>query len=31
VTYYGVLWFAKPKLFTQATTMGNAVPMLPLA
>lgn len=31
VTYYGVPWFAKPKLFTQATTMGNAVPMLPLA
>ncbi|TPG59329.1 RHS repeat domain-containing protein [Ewingella americana] len=31
VTYYGVPWFVKPKLFTPVTAMGNAVPMLPLA
>lgn len=31
VTYYGVPWFAKPKLFSPVTAGGNAIPMLPLA
>jgi len=31
VTYYGVPWFVKPKLFTPVAAMGNPVPMLPSA